>query len=643
MATTPPSSWIMLCHGVNLRDDHDTIYFESETQRYNYMLDHAIIVNPAGGDNESKRKLQAQMFRNIDGRDNALRVNVDYQTLIDCDYMIMCPVANSQTGKKHYCFVDRVEYVSEGITLVEFHEDCIQTWIDDVHFGKSKVKRMHTHADVTFAVTTKTPDFFAGELNMMLRKEIRSAHDVGYDASKCITIDASTEPEYIVLITSTLLYPDKRVAIDDEAFFGCKAEKVFNWDSTWPTYTRNISGRPDPFYYYIAKKTDISAAFAVLALANSIVSGKTKDCFVSLTMLPEICLPSGLITVMNSTYSGKAIVLVTNLQEKQNIDISPDLPTTWWHFTDWATVYFPDGAEFRYSEVNWSIPFSTIKSALFEGYTPKNKKLYNSPYWFMRIKDNAGGYFELQPQDLKHLWNSGDTQDEEHMRFGGTIYGFMNPQSIVTLFPKYNGASERETSYKLTLPSGGDIPVLSEQFSQWLNQAKLTVPMTMLSAIPSAIASKGLSLIPTLAGAAASQMAEGYAAAQAGTSPIMSGTTFADVTSRALNDAHFTVEIWSISYQDAQIVDSYLSQFGYVQNRIMTPEDTRNFYTMNNRPYWCYVELEDAHPLGSIPGYAQTAIANKFNGGLRMWKRNTEGHEDFMEYNNDNSPLPIPS
>ena len=582
-----PNTWIMLCKGVGLIDGENTMYFADNTARYNYMFDKAITVNPSGGDALSQKRLSAQMYKRVS--DKTVRVSVDMWTLIGCDYMVMRNYTQNAEQVFYYCFVDDVRYVSEGVSEIDFHEDVYQTWIDSCTFKKTFMKRMTTSTDTLFSSLNDVPDFFnGGGYHTVHKTDVSSVQ--------------GTHAVYIVMATTELLYVQG----------GSLHEVTYNYGS----YNGN---KPENFFYYVAKfVTGTNSITELFSLAKFILSDAThKGAYLGIYMCPEICLPDSVVTYADA---GTPVVM---------IPAGGTVPTV----GDW-TVY--QGFLQTYKADNWFTPtFGVLKTYLFEGYVPKNYKMYNAPYWKIRIKNNAGQFMDLLPQ---YCMNKDEAvpQTENNMVFGGKICGVFGMFPFVCLFPDYDGQA-RNTSYKITLATPPQIPYTNDAFMAWYSQMKLTLPFDLmkggLNVLSAAASGSGMGVASAIGGITSELFgaAKGaYVASE--TAPTVSGSSSADFSTLAMSDDKFTIEILSISEGDAQEIDNQLTKYGYAMERIMAfPNDTPN--SLNGRPAFAYYQTEGCVPLGNIPGYARTALAEKFDKGMRIW-----APANYMNYNVLNTP-----
>lgn len=574
-----PATWAMFCANTKMRaNSQDTLYFADNINRKAFFAGKAITIN-------GSKQITGLSYQRLENGSYKMRVPAPRQAVYECDYMIFRNTAHE--NREIYAFIDDVQYVNEEMCEVYFTEDAFQTWINDATFYKSYVTRRTLSTDQLFSHENDIPDIFTGDYHTMLKQDISGVQ--------------GTHAQYAVLCLSMPLYMD-----------GDTIEKAI--------YNRGgLNGdKPENFVYYIANIDQTSGMEALFNLITHVVSSETYgSAFLAFFMCPEICLPDSVCTYADA---GTPVAMVA--------------PGGTISLTGWTPVY---GYLATYKYDNFFINWSTIKSVLFDGYIPKNKKMYNAPYWKLRIKNNSGQMMELLPQ---YLINKDEAvpQTEANMVFGGQIVGVFSQYPFVALFPSYDG-SERNTSYKLTLVTPPQLPVKSDAFLAWYQQMKLAMPMMIARGVSTAITtvaksplnpkSAALSL-GTNAVSGLLDIAEGayYAAHSA---PTVSGETSADFSTLALQDDHFTIEILSISSGEAKICDDFLTARGYAIGHTVSPENG-SYYNLNNRPSFSYIQTEGLTVGGDIPAYARDIISAAYNRGVRVWN---PAH--FLDYSYDNS------
>ena len=114
-----------------LEDDlKHTLYFASTTAQHNYMASKVI-----------------KTYTNVSyQRDTStFRCPAHIDSIRTCNYMMYQNTAYS--NKWFYCFIEKMTYISDGLTDVEFKVDPIQTFMFDFDTQPSFIEREHTNDD----------------------------------------------------------------------------------------------------------------------------------------------------------------------------------------------------------------------------------------------------------------------------------------------------------------------------------------------------------------------------------------------------------------------------------------------------------------------------------------------------------------
>lgn len=78
-------------------------------------------------------------------KDNVIKVNDLIDDIEQYNYLYYY---NSSTGKRFYCFIDKMEYIGNQCTAIYFSTDVIQTYLFDMDLSKhSLIEREHTTSD----------------------------------------------------------------------------------------------------------------------------------------------------------------------------------------------------------------------------------------------------------------------------------------------------------------------------------------------------------------------------------------------------------------------------------------------------------------------------------------------------------------
>lgn len=117
-------------------------------------------------------------------KDRRIRIPEVYDDIADCNYCMYQNTAKS--NKWYYAFIDRMEYVNDGMTDVFIETDPIQTWFFDYTVKKCFVSREHVAND-TYGLHTLPENVQKGEYIAQFK-----ADDTIFDLSTLVYVLGST-------------------------------------------------------------------------------------------------------------------------------------------------------------------------------------------------------------------------------------------------------------------------------------------------------------------------------------------------------------------------------------------------------------------------------------------------------------------
>lgn len=303
----------------------------------------------------------------------------------------------------------------------------------------------------------------------------------------------------------------------------------------------------------------------------------------------------------------------------------------------------PDGGTvIAYSDTGWSsnITLDSIsekpETPDFDGYLPKNNKLYTYPYYFLHI-DNASG----QSLELRYEFFSGGVP---RLSLDSTISA---PVKVTCRPNHYKGSNTSKLHTEvITLENYPQCSWNIDAYKVWLSQN--LVPMFMKSA--SSIMQAGGGIVNAASGLATGNVGQaimGASSAIQGSNSLQSQVTQfmidnytasiqADICKGNLNNGNINI---SHKYQNffvadahirgeyAKAIDDYFTVFGYSTKRVKTPNT-------HSRPHWNYVKTAGCIINGSVPADDERKICAIHDKGITYWKKGSE----VGNYSLDNSP-----
>lgn len=246
----------------------------------------------------------------------------------------------------------------------------------------------------------------------------------------------------------------------------------------------------------------------------------------------------------------------------------------------------------------------------FQGYKPKNNKLFTYPYFFLYCTNLQGNTAEFRYEFFDNPGKS------EFTMFGNAT---CNPTiTLVPLnykYPEGNG----NLNEKMTLDGFPQCAYNIDTYKAWLAQNGASTAVSVLgtaggvaAGIAGSVLSGGTLAIAGAVGgvtAIASTVAKVTATsakpAQAKGSPGASS-----LYDYGVLDFHFYKT--TITAEFARIIDNFFDMFGYAVNRVKVPNIT-------GRPSWNYVKTTDVKIVGSIPFDDMNTIKANFNRGITFW------------------------
>lgn len=368
-----------------------------------------------------------------------------------------------------------------------------------------------------------------------------------------------------------------------------------------------------------------SSTGGVGGVDSGIYTGLTKNLFEYDLDNPRACVENANAVITEATKANKADGIVS-------ITMYPKFFMNWSITGDLATGLVPDTVD--------SIPAFT---GTFDGYKPKNNKLYTAPFcgvYVDNLQGNAANYAYEYFTDRKPTFN-----------IVGAVNGNLECASIPI---NYKGLP---TNFQEALIMGG-FPQCAwnvDTFKAWIAQNKYaiaagvaTTAISTAARVGAAIATGGLSEIaaaPAAAGANVVSFPNAYqpptgggsgggitGAAINGSSNILNDTInlVAQVKTASTQPNHargqqsssvfcamgyqgFHYMTYRIQGQFARIIDDFFSKFGYKTNRLKIPN-------RNGRKAWNYVKTCGCTLTGSAPADVTAALVQIYDRGITFWR-----------------------
>lgn len=619
MAHIEPNSTIKFMKGVPLDNSYNhTIKFASLSAQQTYFSGTVV-----------KYTVSKATYQRV-GK-GKLRVEILADNMYDCNYMSF---QNTTYGTKwFYAFITNVEYVNDVTCEVTYQIDVMQTYLFDITVGECFVEREHVTDDTIGANTIAEP----------------------VDCPDCEVVDGLD-----------LLFTNWHIAVNFvPSFINTIANAVYNYADQVAT---NIDGK-------IAGETDsIAKGFLYLVKdMNTIIRDTAHGMFPN--NLGEIHENqfTGMIPYVTDDYFDTSIVGNSNAvcQDVQTqIDlmnatggqvldvyqvpheflIDPDTGKYYWEQSqqEGGNFYIPDSI---FTPIE---KFSYINSN--EYYTPKNNKLYTSPYTYLKVINKQGGEMNLAYEKIqdRHFYFASCFQNGEVMcymynvKYGtqGTLSGESADLCRLPMsnFPTCNFNTNGLFSRLTNVISG-----LSKNLANNLAYRPTVTTTTGESATKNVVKQKeGRRVLSSTITENTEQVnresvtdrpqLQNYVDQLGELSNNIIGdighnssTPSSSVCDIAHDNFGYSIKVMQITAEYAKIIDNFFERFGYAVKLNKVPN-------MDTRPHWNYVKTIDAYITGNCPEFAISQIISIFNNGITFWKTPSE----VGDYSLDNHIHPIP-
>lgn len=265
----------------------------------------------------------------------------------------------------------------------------------------------------------------------------------------------------------------------------------------------------------------------------------------------------------------------------------------------------------------------------FEGYGPRNNKLFTSPYYRLIVTNHNGQEAEYSIEDFN---NPNEVKFE--------MYGDISANPSVTLFPlMYKGLTSNYDA-GITISGFPQCSTNTDTYKLWLskNQYNLAGETALnvgqiiagIAGLAAAGATGGTSLI---AGAGIISGAKGVSSTinslyQSSKEPNRSsGGGAKNNLLTAIGKNKFEYYKQTIRREHAQTIDDYFTMYGYQTNKVKVPN-------VSSRPAFNYVQTVDVNIVGGIPSDDMERLKAIFNNGVTIWKPTVT----IGDYTADNRP-----
>lgn len=260
----------------------------------------------------------------------------------------------------------------------------------------------------------------------------------------------------------------------------------------------------------------------------------------------------------------------------------------------------------------------TTVSALtsLDGYTPKNNKCLQYPYYYINLSNNAGKANVLKPEMF-------DSSNGFVFQTDTCVQGV--PNSFC--YPKFYNKQDNAIDFGVNINNFPQLPMTVDSYSGYLAQrgSEAMAGVAGSGVVGAVGLVAGLATgNPIAIGGAVASLAQSAASAISSVAfqpdnkgDGVVGRASADFLNLAIGMFKFRIEQMTVTSQDAKRIDDYFSAYGYAQNEIQAIQTT------NPRFHCHYVKtLAGEAVIEGIPHAKADIINNAFAKGITFWDSN---------------------
>lgn len=253
---------------------------------------------------------------------------------------------------------------------------------------------------------------------------------------------------------------------------------------------------------------------------------------------------------------------------------------------------------------------STLRQSMFQGYVPRNNKIYNYPFCKI-VLEKPGVTQEYAYEDFR----DGTTwQNIDEVTFNVTCTIIPTPSVLV--YPKnYRGETNCYNS-GLEISDFPVCPIKGDTYAMWLVQ-------NSGGYVANAIGSVANFAVDVLRGDTVGTFIDIRQGIQGVANAIGQGLNNSNKPDNVkgfqkgnimsnINQNTIWLNAKSLDYWEARQVDTYFDMFGYKENHIMMPN-------IHARQRWTYVQTAGCTITGDAPSEIKAFIEDRFNKGITWW------------------------
>lgn len=527
-------------------------------------------------------------------RESAIRYPAHIDSIIQYNYVMY--KNENYSSKWFYARIMNMEYINDGMTLIQIEEDAFQTWQFELNYTTCFVEREHVMDD-TIGLHTIPEDIETGEYEIVDKKNIPLYESATPATDWCICFCVTKLPSGISGI------------VGDSMSMG----GVFSSLQFFAIASPIKELHPDPTVPIVYGE--------LLLAARAVIRGYEVD----------------------GTVTSDAIKNVYMIP-RSAVETNPLGGPTEWEALSGATVQLYAVND---SMATTGTPWQQ-KQLLAGNYQPMNNKLYCWPYSYAYFSNKAGDQLVVRWEDFptETIGTGANATTAKTINYK-TVMVPSTSLSAKLYLTKYKGYNEGQSygekpyEYGINFAKAPVCAWTTDYYLNWLTQNGVNQATSIVGAgVGGALGIAGAAIAGgpvglAIAGAiAGTSMAVANAIGSQHQASVTPNNANGDVTSAdvmfAYNRCSMSLYFMSVRPEYAYMADSYFNAYGYKVNELKTPNIT-------GRVNWNFVKTVGSAIHADIPQDSCDRINKMFDNGITFW-HHPQTFRDYWQPNDIISP-----
>lgn len=254
------------------------------------------------------------------------------------------------------------------------------------------------------------------------------------------------------------------------------------------------------------------------------------------------------------------------------------------------------------------------------GYTPRNKKCLQYPYQYLKVSNNKDmvkewAYEGFCAYGVDPYTGAIEVQEQPPRVRYSQLVG--PPPQVVVNPIMYWGLSattdKGEFDQGVTLSGFPTCSWVGNAFAGWLDSTLTNSALTLLATGIASVIGTPAAGASVLGASIGGVVKSAYEFGQVAIAPEkVGGLPSGNYSGMSMGWTGFSFKAMSLLPEQMMRLDSFFDSYGYATNLWKAPN-------LTGRASWNYVQLRDAHIIGSMPVEAITRIKQAFEDGIRIW------------------------